>query len=205
MVMGEWLTVLDYSIEPPEIRATLVHIKQQVEIARLQFRRITEDGNHMKYLGKKSLEYSNLQWHMKGAEQEETWKKALALTRELQESLGVLFADRQFLIIILARVYRLLRSLKCNLSGNRDVARIWKNYSKWLRDYDEYRGEMEHIEDKIYMKGKLDLGSYVVYMGYEFNINRNPVDVSETTRQKLEAFFSELLKAVKNMPKATPS
>jgi hypothetical protein len=151
----------------PQIATALFLLRKAVGNARMQFQRIKTDAQ-------------SLQSPSKGGPSN-AWEGTMAL-----------FGDIHFLLISLDKVDLLLNLMIRYLPGNQFLKDVKARHQKALKDYNDFRNHLEHIDDRI-KRGVRDLGnlgdSTYVFDGQRF-------DLGPATEREVEDIFSEILKAL---------
>jgi hypothetical protein len=165
---SEWVQVATLATKSsPPISSSLVLLKNAVDNARMQFRRIENDAQAL---------YAAL--------------KGGAL--QTRPSTTPLFGDIHFLLISLDKIDMLLKLMIRYLPTNQSLKTIQSQHQKALKDYNDFRNQLEHIDNYV-KQGTQDLGNLnngiYTFDGKSFDLGTN-------TESEVEAIFSEILKAL---------
>jgi len=163
-------------------RVALLFLKREVDKARLQFSRIRQDRDEVE-------QFTDLSTNRRNSH------GLLKVQQRFDEAMLALFADIHFLLICLDKIDLLLRMLQKHFPTNQKLNNILHLHSKSLKDYNDFRNHLEHIDERIEDKVS-DLGNLqnnmFTFAGKRFNIGTD-------TENELERILDETLSALENV------
>ena len=160
-----------------------------MEKTRLQFERIRADERALQYSLRRMTELekvSDERW-MDDDYQDERYK----FFKASHEANVTLFADIHYLLVTLEKLETFFRLLEAKLSAESELKAVRANYDSLLRDSNEFRNFVEHI-DKELRRGTSDLGNLA---GTLFTFNGRTFDIGPKRQREVESFFSDLVTA----------
>ena len=167
----------------------LLFLWEGVEDARLQFGRIREDR---KAFMQAREELDRLSSEARVSRQDlASQEKREEAMESFHHNNQALFADVHFLLISLDKIDLFSKMLTDCLGGKTN--RIRQDYSRSLKEYNDFRNHLEHVDQRI-KNGvtDLDLGSLV---GDRFRFKGKPFDIGPAREREVEGIFSEILAA----------
>lgn len=179
-------------LDPPQATTALLLLDREMEKAHLQFGRIRESreaiAQNMRILGelaRVSTEKSEIWFDQEFQERRE---RAMSSSHKLSITL---FADIHFLMICLDKIELLIRMLEKHLGSNSEIASIRQQHSTSLKDYNDFRNHLEHIDERV-ERGISDLGNL---SGDAFTFDGRYFDIGPQRERELEQIYGEVVKA----------
>lgn len=163
-------------------RVALIFLKREVDKARLQFRRIRQDRDEVE-------KFTGLFTNRKNSH------GFLRVQQRSNEAMLALFADIHFLLICLDKIDLLLRMLQKHLPTNQKLNNILQLHSKSLKNYNDFRNHLEHINERIENKVS-DLGNLQNNM---FTFAGKNFDIGPDTENEVEKILDETLSALEDL------
>jgi hypothetical protein len=173
-------------LKSPVARIALLLLENEVERARLQFRRIRKNSGvidtYMRLLAEKGVMVAH------GIDPQ----SAPDHEREMNEAQLALFADIHFLLICLDKVDLMLKTLERNLPDNQALKFVRQGHATALRNYNDFRNHLEHIDDRL-KRNVSDLGNFGNNI---FTFDEKDFNVGLACEKELEEIFNEALRAL---------
>ncbi len=175
---GTWeehLRVAQLHLVPFLAQFALHLITENLDVSRLQFKRIRHDTQTLEGLYADASE----RW------QDENYQ---AVRRATQVAL---FADIHFLLIALQQLDLLFKWLEMQLPDEPELEAVRTKHNEMLKDANDFRNDLEHIDTRI-RNGVSDLGNLT---NGEFTFGGKTFGIGSRLEQQVEEFFEDLLVA----------
>lgn len=176
----------------PFIATILLSLLQnEMEKVRLQFRRIRQDTARLHSnvreeipLIERNMEDIPLSPDLQKLRQE--------LSQAHHDNMVCLFADIHFLLICLDKMEKLFKMLRKELHNEPELAVVFSQYSKALKEYSDFRNYLEHVDREVVEKRTTDLGNLG---GDKFTFNERTFDIGHAREREVEELFKDILEA----------